>query len=44
MSPVNPQDTVEKALAIAAGINGVEGCVVIADEASSANLGGRTTR
>ena len=38
MSPVNPQDTVEKALAIAARINGVEGCVVIADEASSANL------
>jgi predicted Zn-dependent protease len=38
MSSVNPQDTVEKALAIAAGINGVQGCVVIADEASSANL------
>jgi len=38
MNPVNPQDTVEKALTIAAGINGVQGCVVIADEASSANL------
>jgi predicted Zn-dependent protease len=33
-----PQDTVERALAIAAGVAGVDGCVVIAEENSSANL------
>lgn len=33
-----PQDTVEQALSIAAGIVGIDGCVVIADENSSANL------
>jgi len=38
MSDQTPQETVERALAIAAGIAGVDGCVVIADESSSANL------
>jgi predicted Zn-dependent protease len=38
MSDVTPQETVERALSVAAGINGVEGCVVLADETSSANL------
>jgi predicted Zn-dependent protease len=34
----SPQNTVEQALSIAAGITGIDGCVVIADENSSANL------
>jgi|SRR5450432_299629 predicted Zn-dependent protease len=38
MSHQTPQETVERALVIAAGIEGVDGCVVIADESSSANL------
>jgi predicted Zn-dependent protease len=38
MSDQTPQDTVERALALAAGVAGVDGCVVIADESSSANL------
>jgi len=38
MSDQTPQETVERALAIAAGITGVDGCVVLADESSSANL------
>ena len=38
MSDQTPQETVERALAIAARINGVDGCVVLADESSSANL------
>jgi predicted Zn-dependent protease len=38
MSDVTPQEMVERALSIASGINGVDGCVVLADEASSANL------
>ena len=38
MSDQTPQETVERALAIAAGTAGIEGCVVIADESSSANL------
>jgi predicted Zn-dependent protease len=33
-----PQDIVERTLSIAAGANGVDGCVVIAEENSSANL------
>jgi len=35
---MSPQDTVEQALSIAGRLAGVEGCVVIADETSSANL------
>jgi len=38
MSDHTPQETVERALAIAAGLAGVDGCVVIADESSSTNL------
>jgi predicted Zn-dependent protease len=38
MSDQTPQETVERALAIAAGITGVDSCVVLADESSSANL------
>jgi len=38
MSDQTPQELVERALAIAAGIAGVDGCVVLADESSSANL------
>jgi predicted Zn-dependent protease len=38
VSDHTPQETVERALAIAAGTAGIEGCVVIADESSSANL------
>lgn len=38
MSDQTPQELVERALAIAAGITGVDGCVVLADESSSANL------
>jgi predicted Zn-dependent protease len=38
MTGPSPQQTVERALAIAAGIRDVSGCVVIADETSSANL------
>jgi predicted Zn-dependent protease len=38
MSDQTPQETVERALEIAAGITGVDGCVVLADESSSANL------
>jgi predicted Zn-dependent protease len=38
MSDHTPQETVERALGIAAGIAGVDGCVVIADESSSTNL------
>ncbi len=38
MSDQSPQETVERALAIAAGIAGVDGCVVLADESSSANV------
>jgi predicted Zn-dependent protease len=33
-----PQDTVERALAITAGTAGVDGCLVLAEENSSANL------
>jgi predicted Zn-dependent protease len=35
---VTPQNTVEQALAIAVAMTGIDGCVVIADENSSANL------
>jgi len=35
---VTPQETIERALSIAARIAGVEGCVAIADENSSANV------
>jgi predicted Zn-dependent protease len=38
MSDQTPQETVERALAIAAGIAAVDGCMVIADESNSANL------
>ncbi len=38
MSDQSPQETVERALEIAAGIAGVDGCVVLADESSSANV------
>src|SRR5205085_12381616 len=38
MSDQTPQETVERTLAIAAGVTGVDGCVVIADESTSANL------
>ena len=38
MNELRAQDAVEQALSIAAGLAGVEGCVVIADENSSANL------
>jgi predicted Zn-dependent protease len=38
MSDQTPQETVERALEIAAGITGVDGCVVLADESSSANV------
>jgi predicted Zn-dependent protease len=38
MSDQTPQETVERALAIAARTAGIEGCIVIADESSSANL------
>jgi predicted Zn-dependent protease len=38
MSDQSPQETVERALAIAAGMPAVDGCVVIADESNSANL------
>ena len=38
MSDQTPQETVERALEIAAGIAGVDGCVVLADESSSANV------
>ena len=38
MSDQTPQELVERALAIATGITGVDGCVVLADESSSANL------
>ncbi|HEY5457651.1 MAG TPA: metallopeptidase TldD-related protein [Acidothermaceae bacterium] len=38
MSDQTPQETVERALAIAAGIKDVDGCVVLADESSSANV------
>ncbi len=39
MSPAStPQETVERALSLAAGVVGIDGCVVIAEETSSANL------
>jgi predicted Zn-dependent protease len=38
MSDATPQETVEQALSIAAGLKGVEGCLAVADETSSANL------
>jgi predicted Zn-dependent protease len=38
MSDQTPQETVERALAIAAGMAAVDGCIVIADESTSANL------
>ncbi|HEX7105943.1 MAG TPA: TldD/PmbA family protein [Acidothermaceae bacterium] len=38
MSDVTPQETIERALSLAARLNDVSGCVVIADESSSANL------
>ncbi|HET9186520.1 MAG TPA: metallopeptidase TldD-related protein [Acidothermaceae bacterium] len=38
MSDVTPQDTIEHTLELAARVNDVSGCVVIADESSSANL------
>ncbi len=38
MSQATPQDAAERALAIAGRLNGVEGCVVIGEETSSANL------
>jgi predicted Zn-dependent protease len=38
VSAMTPQDTIDKALAIAGSLAGVDGCVVIADENSSANL------
>ncbi|MGH8891041.1 MAG: metallopeptidase TldD-related protein [Acidothermaceae bacterium] len=38
MAAMSPQDTVDQALAVADRLATVEGCVVIADETSSANL------
>jgi predicted Zn-dependent protease len=38
MSDVTPQETVERTLSLAEKVNDVNGCVVIADESSSANL------
>ncbi len=38
MSDVTPQETVERTLSLAEKVNDVSGCVVIADESSSANL------
>ena len=38
MSDQTPQELVEQALAIAARMTGVDGCVVLADESSSANV------
>ena len=38
MSDQRPQETIERALAIAAGIAAVDGCIVIADESNTANL------
>jgi predicted Zn-dependent protease len=38
MSDVTPQETVERTLSLAEKANDVSGCVVIADESSSANL------
>jgi predicted Zn-dependent protease len=38
MSDVTPQETVERTLSVAEKLNDVSGCVVIADESSSANL------
>jgi len=38
MSDQTPQETIERALAIAAGMAAVDGCIVIADESNTANL------
>ncbi len=38
MSDQTPQETIERALAVAAGMPAVDGCIVIADESNTANL------